>query len=397
MVSAIIAQMPGALLNEPSPAKVLEFLRRKLEKHVDDYTNYLEQTIDTNDSALKRIVDDWHSGKRYYPESGYKEQIQRLEEGIQDLAKKFVVVKTSRQTIIGHLVDNELWEGLSQDRSWNYINQHVGQFTVSYNQQRTLFYPRDIESPGNFLSDVLRCYGSLDDYGRGWCVISGQYFERRLMRGAHIVRHNVGEVQARYLFGDLLQDRGHIMGPRNGLPMHFSYEILLDEARIAFTPVPEKRDSWKIIVLDESLRRETTNKWGKVPWGADLDGLELKFPKDVDLRPRASYLYFNFCANILWRQRYEAKGWWRNILNNYDKTVWVRFGTNYLRKSTLRKLALRFGHLNRDEIEPFVEKIWIDSGGSAQPDPGVSWEDRDRVFACCVLSAAREEIEPRLV
>ncbi|KAI0839503.1 hypothetical protein F5Y06DRAFT_295528 [Hypoxylon sp. FL0890] len=391
MASGIRDEIPGAIY-ESSRKKIFESIANRMETQLDEYTTFLDDSIDCNDSTLKRIVDLWHAGALSFTYSQYKDQVLRLEVEISDLARKFVVVKTSRQTLLGCLVDNELWEGIYQGRGLKYMDLLVEQCTAFREPQRTLFRPSN-KAYDMFRKNVFDSYRARLDGDLAWCVVSGRAYNQSYIEVAHIIKHNVGEVQACYLFGRPLHSNGHITGPQNGIPIHSGYKKLFDGARIAFVPVPQRPNSWKIFVIDRTIREEG-NTWDIQPWGAHLDRHELKFPEGVDFRPVSSYLYFSFCVNILRKQRHEARGWWRTILENYDKTVWAHLGTtSYMRASTLKKLALRIGHLNPDEIEPFLEKIWVNSGGLVQLNPGVSSEDRDRVVASSVLYMDTEELE----
>ncbi|KAI0108013.1 hypothetical protein F4776DRAFT_418699 [Hypoxylon sp. NC0597] len=392
MASGTINEIPEAILNETSPEKAVDIVRARINKLLDEYTKYIDDTFDITDSMLKEIVDQWHDKTLSFTKPQFTEQICRLEEKIRSLAERLVIVKASRQTLLGCLVDNELWKGLYQNGDREYIELLVTQCRSPLNPQRTLFRPESAAVQESFRTAIFDRSGMVirKSFGedKAWCAVSGTYHRFRCIKAAHFTR-NLGEIQARYLFGQASDSRGHIMSLQNGIPMHISYQKLLDEARITLFPVAGK-GCWRILVLDKTIQ-EAKNQWKVDPWGMQLDGRDLQFPEGVIPPSERPYFYFSFCVNILRRQRYEAKGWWRNVLRNYDKTIWTPCGTNYIRASTLKYLALRIGHLDRDEVDSFVEKIWVNSSESVQPGPGVSLEDMDKVVASCLLN---EEIGP---
>ncbi|OTA62894.1 hypothetical protein K449DRAFT_444391 [Hypoxylon sp. EC38] len=388
MASNIINEIPEALLNETSPENAVNFIRTRVNKLLDRYTEYIDDTLDTTDSMLKEIVDQHYARTLGFTKFQFTEQACRLEEKIRSLAEKFVVAKASRQTLLGCLLDNELWEGLYQRRDWKYIDLLVTQCRSPLNPHRTLFRPDSEEAQESFRTAVFDRYGMViqKSFGgdKAWCPVSGRYHRYQYMRAAQMTRH-LGEIQAKYLFGKTSDSRGHTMSPQNGIPMHIGYKKLLDEARITFMPGPRK-GCWRILVLDKTIQAES--RWKVEPWGMQLHGRDLQFPDGVDAPLQMSYFYFNFCINIIRRQRYEPKGWWKNIFKECNKENWAPCMTNYIRASTLKYLALRIGHLDRDEVDSFVEKIWVNSvaSTSVQPGPGMSLEDMDKVVASCILN-----------
>ncbi|KAI0098641.1 hypothetical protein GGR51DRAFT_537878 [Nemania sp. FL0031] len=86
----------------------------------------------------------------------------------------------------------------------------------------------------------------------------------------------------------------------------------------------------------------------------------LKF--NTDYRPATRYLYFNFAINILRRKRYAEAGWWKSCIE-YVRLPLFFAPRGWTNKTTIRKLAIRVGHLPDHEAELFAALIRGNLGG----------------------------------
>jgi hypothetical protein len=210
--------------------------------------------------------------------------------------------------------------------------------------------PRDPSQQARWRQTVLNAYGSEHKKGKlGWCPISGVWVEKQYLTTAHIVRYNVTELAAEHLFGSADKSGGHIWSIYNGIPMLQAYEAMIDDAKIAIIPTKDGKDLM-VTVLD---RNELDNDEEETlyPMRRKLDGRILEFK--TDHRPAMRYLYFNFAMSILRRQRYAVDGWWKDRVQ-YDNTPFFATPGKWVRETTLRKLAIRVGHLPEDEAKSFV-------------------------------------------
>lgn len=365
-------------------------LRNEVSKPIDAAIKLLEKNLKAQDHGLEVLVKQWHAGAMDISKSEYEADVKKLETEIGNLSTNLVVAKTSAHALKGAIMDAHTWFEGQETADWAYIDLLIGRYKEPHNATHSPFRPRDPDSQARFRVDVLKSYGayrSSKEKSPLWCVVSGRYRPARGIVAAHIVRYNVGELSAIHLFGTPDQKNGHIMNPRNGLPMQEEYETLLDEARIAFVPANEAGDEWKITVLDKTLLSETVEAADSIvePWGKDLDGRLLTFPPNVEFRPGKRYLYFNFCVNVLRRQRHEVQGWWRDRIDYRGQRIWATPGY-YLRKSTLTTLAHRIGHVDPSETPLLVERLGSTSGGSQ-----ASSKKGDEVLAETILSNTSDE------
>lgn len=216
---------------------------------------------------------------------------------------------------------------------------------------------------------------------------------RSTVRGVQIVRYNLGEKCARYLFAPLDDSHGHLFGAKNGLPMHIHYAEALSNGRLVIIPdevqgKDEERDqgyigSWKVYNLYEADAQDSSQF---MPLGSELHGRSLEFRNDF--RPDSRYLFSVFCMNVLRCQRHEASGWWRAYLASGPGEAWAAAASGpYLRQSTLRRIAQRVGRLTEEEAAQFV--VEAGNGPIAEPSDGDRRaEEKDSFYAdlCCVAA-----------
>ena len=119
----------------------------------------------------------------------------------------------------------------------------------------------------------------------------------------------------------------------------------------------------------------------RAPYGKMLHGRTLEFQNDF--RPSMRYLYVSFCVSILRRQRHEVPGWWKDRVSLAPQKVWASPG-EYLRTSTIYKLARRIGHLGPDDAEDLSASSLI--GDSPQP----TTEEAEETH-CTIISAGMAE------
>ncbi len=226
---------------------------------------------------------------------------------------------------------------------WAYIDLLLSRFKAPSTASLDLFKPRDPVEQERFRAKALKAYNADGGGAAGqkkiWCCISKKFHTFAV--AAHIVPYNIGELQARYIFGDSKHNASHLMSPSNCLIMHQDYEKLLDDATFAIVPADD--ENLKIIVFDHN-----------VPELEGLDGQYLEFRNDF--RPAKRYLYFAFVTALLRRQRHEVPGWWKNVIESQAVQIFATPG-EYLKTSTLTAMAQRIGHLARNEATDLALRI----------------------------------------
>ncbi|KAI0470040.1 hypothetical protein GGR56DRAFT_150477 [Xylariaceae sp. FL0804] len=341
-------------------------------KAVSAYIKSQEQLLRACNEALLVLKEHWFSGEAKYPAVDFRENVRQLEIKINNLNAGLAATKAHKYTFQGSLAATAIVQ-----RCYEY-NAFAIDLLVSRHQEPAdatvaLSRKRDRDDQSRFRRRVFKEYGvegnSSTDTKGTWCVISGRYIQKYEMSqvvAAHIVRHNVGEVIARHMFGDADDRDGHLMSPRNGLPMRTEYEELFDNAQIVLVPTDATKTSFKVRVLNDqgTLQQspESLCTHPDDPWGQDLDGAELKFLNDF--RPAARYLYYSFTINMIRRARHRCPGHEKDSYVDDIREIWATPG-KYLRTSTLKVLAQEIGHLSADETAAIASQLESEDFGES--------------------------------
>ena len=188
------------------------------------------------------------------------------------------------------------------------------------------------------------------------------------MVAAHIFPYSHGQEQMTSIFGEDARDE--MFSPRNGLILPDFVELNFDNGRIAIVPdikdlssksemmrwnVSEPREyRWKIFMnspkefLDGPAGEDEN---GKTFTFRQLDGRRLLFPKGCNARPRARYLYFHYCCQILrqvWKA--DAKGKLDILVQQDGLLAWGTVG-KYIASNHLRAFVDELGH----QFEPLMQ------------------------------------------
>ncbi|KAI2640916.1 hypothetical protein GGS21DRAFT_502302 [Xylaria nigripes] len=345
----------------------------------------------------------WAEGSSDITIGQLEKQMKCLEKEIGDLLVAKVALRTSTYSLAGSEMDFERWNKESHANDWSYLDLICSRFTEPSTSTVTLKKHRDVNQQSRWRNSVLKAYGAdkeKSDSTLHWCPIAGGWVIRDLITVAHIVRHNVTELAAEHLFGLAETKAGHIWSVKNGMPMLKCYEKMLDDASIVIIPTNDGKDLM-VRVLDTNV----SNKFGDTltkEEGEDkneeiivaskkgLDGRILKFR--TDFRPAKRYLYFGFAINILRRQRYESDGWWRDRVH-FASTPFFSTPGKWVNETTLKKLAVRVGHLTPDEAENFGAMARDGKRGNEDPfldQPQPEEDDYEEVQTCTIQRAYRQ-------
>ncbi|KUJ13680.1 uncharacterized protein LY89DRAFT_736685 [Mollisia scopiformis] len=177
----------------------------------------------------------------------------------------------------------------------------------------------DIQS--TFKTDLIKAYGAAhgeDQYdstsSHVWCPILKRFFLRgEESTAAHLFAWKHGQQAMDAIFGPM--EHPELNSPRNGMLVSTVFENVWDEGFLAIVPAisdepsPEEVEAWeksepkeykiRILNLEHKLAGKEieptlsgdTKKW------RELHGEELTFR--TEFRPRARYLYFHYCLQIL--------------------------------------------------------------------------------------------------
>lgn len=238
-----------------------------------------------------------------------------------------------------------------------YMDSLIAPYKTPEGARLALFAAKDAVAEKKFRNNVFKAY----DAQRGelaWCVVSGQWHNSKHVKIFDIVNHSMGEPTAQHLFGPLDNEDGHLMGAKNGLPMHRVYAEAFCKRHLVLLPKGGPDDDqgsfsrWKVLFWGEFDRPKSTAKSTRkgLPWGSQLDGRVLQFQNQF--RPATRYLFLLYCMDILLRQRYEAPGWWRTCCDSSSASESSK--VTYLRASTLVSLARRRCLLTKEEAVEFA-------------------------------------------
>lgn len=367
--------------------------RQMIEKYRDAAESIIEATLQSKEKELAAaekavaiLNEQWHAGTLDITQGTFESEIEQLERRIAALKGDTVVIRTTRHELSGRMLDDRIWRQDREIADWAYLDLLISHYKTPEGARLSLFASRDDDAQSRFHQKVLKAYGA-EKNKKTCCVISGQWHLSRHVKAAHIVRYNVGEPSARHLFGPSGDKDGHLMGVKNGIPIHEEYEEALDDARLIIVPDgdPDK-GCWKLYWLYEEDAQDDTSP---IPLGHELHGRSLQFR--TEFRPAARYLYFAYCMSILRWQRHDVPGWWKDHLVGEAK-FWATPGS-YLRTSMLRRIAHQIGHLTKEEAAIFAAEKGsgriIELADEEEED-----EDMDSIHSSVIGSACSKQTSP---
>ncbi|CAN9380064.1 unnamed protein product [Alternaria alternata] len=233
---------------------------------------------------------------------------------------------------------------------------------------------RNSSMQSNFRKGLLKdqSQGHPDSVGRRdfyWNIVSWNYEPSTRLQASHIFPYKVGQEMMTAVFGS--EAENELFSSHNGLLLPTEIENQFDSGMIAI--VPDIKDlksktevqAWvnsnpreykfKIFLDDERLQLDwpaTTDENNQWLSFRQIDGRKLKFPNGCKNRPRARYLYFHYCCQILrlaWRLGAKAGGSLPIFLKEQGIFAW---GTGkYMAHNMLRAFIDEVGH----EFEPLME------------------------------------------
>ncbi|KAI1824152.1 hypothetical protein F4861DRAFT_548933 [Xylaria intraflava] len=309
-----------------------------------------DASYDAKQLLLRQIKSDWKRGLTDTQNHQFLEEAKDLEEKIGELQVAKIAMRASFYELSGLAADGERWNKRSHADDWTHMDLFVSRFKESSRSTEALKTTLDAKKQESWRQAVLKAYGANGNLG--WCPVSAQWLPKDMLTAGHIVRHNITELAAEYLFGLSATPGGHLWSIRNGISILPMYQKMLDDAKISIVPTRDG-EGLMIVVLDDGLPSdEAGSEHTNFPIGKDLDGRRLEFRNDH--RPAMRYLYFNFAINVLRRQRYDADGWWRDRIYHADKIPYFATPGKWVQETTLQKLAIRIGHVSEGEAGSFL-------------------------------------------
>ena len=193
-----------------------------------------------------------------------------------------------------------------------------------------------------------------------WCPILSKWFSASTITASHIFSYKHGQQTMSAIFGT---EHPELFHPKNGILIHNQVEEKFETGLFAIVPdiqdnpTAEQVVQWqeqepkeyklKIIDRDPAKLNRIIPELGETRW-MDLDGKKLDFRSEF--RPRARYLYWNFCLQILrlaFRERHKG-----SVLREQElgKQFWVSPG-KYVKKNMLLAFVEEVGHKYDDLLQ----------------------------------------------
>ncbi|KAJ9298211.1 hypothetical protein DTO271G3_3816 [Paecilomyces variotii] len=226
-----------------------------------------------------------------------------------------------------------------------------------------------------FRNAMIDAYGSRHPTEEGllWCPILERWTPEKQMTAVYLFAWMHGQDTMDAIFGTT--DAPELFSPKNGLMISTCVEEYFDSGKIVLVPdIPErasvidirgwiKRDprQYKIRILDPNWKKfdKPIHPWIEPKWSA-LQDRRLVFK--TQFRPRARYVYFHYCVQVLrhiWQQETPDT---TGVLNDEEGKPFWATPSKYMSKDMLRAFVEELGH----EYEGL-----IDSG------PSLSWDRGD--------------------
>jgi len=174
---------------------------------------------------------------------------------------------------------------------------------------------RDTSDQSNFEKELAAAYGTTTQPGHeydAWCPIHAGYALQNSMTAAHLFPYSGSEETMMHIFGDDAKDE--MFSPKNGLLIFDPLVKMMDKGFFALVPdLPDDASheacmNWNTQTLKEYkihvFEREHKDMKGHLMFGEmaglpayELHGRKVKFLNDF--RPRARYLFWVYCVNLI--------------------------------------------------------------------------------------------------
>ncbi|KAL1614714.1 hypothetical protein SLS56_012035 [Neofusicoccum ribis] len=362
-------------------SEMVERMRRRISGQVELIDNQLSQL----NMARQHWLRSWESSAEKRPDRArYEVQLAKIEGHTQLALLEKHRYKANRNAIVGHAVDVATAQASRRLEDDQLIDSWLQSYGNTPATAQLVFRTNSQQRSALHSDWTRRCaefYATTKPGNKAaqWCAITREYHPASQIRMAHIVPNALGELNARYIFGDDAVERdvahGHLYDMRNCIPMAEYLEKLFDKAQIAIVPADAASPSSSALVirvLDASL---TSPAWadmhvcGALRY-ADLDGrlLEFKHPSP-EHRPRLRYLYWAFCMALLRRQRHACIGWQADALKTLaHRRFWGSPEKGWYRRTTFLAAARRVGDI--DDVQGFFGTEQLPVHATDEEDDG---------------------------
>lgn len=189
-----------------------------------------------------------------------------------------------------------------------------------------------------------------------WCPVLGEWCDRGDVRAGHLFAYMHTQETMDAIFGR--RKEPELFAPRNGLLLYKNIEKYFDSGKLVIVPdipdhpsvtnlntwITKKPREYKLRILDKSWDQinERVTSYFDTTW-ADLDNKHLEFRGSF--RPRARYLYFHYCVQVLryaWQQE-DNEDRLLTLKHESGRPFWGTRG-RYIKRNMLRAFIEELGH-----------------------------------------------------
>ncbi|KAN0074034.1 hypothetical protein V8E54_007971 [Elaphomyces granulatus] len=215
---------------------------------------------------------------------------------------------------------------------------------------------RNRKDRNNFRTEIIDAYASrYEKQDWLWCPILGEWIHSKHTTAAHLFAYMHGQDTMDAIFGTTKTPE--LFSARNGLLVSSLVEDIFDLGKLVLVPdLPDKPSAmeigvwimkrpseYKIRIIDPTwdMLDKPIQPSGPRTW-RDLQDKRVEFRNSF--RPRARYLYFHYCIQMLryaWQQRPEDA--LVTLKSEIGKPVWATPG-RYMGKRMLKALVEELGH-----------------------------------------------------
>jgi hypothetical protein len=226
---------------------------------------------------------------------------------------------------------------------------------------------RDTSEQSEFRSQLIKVYDSNSPNTISdslWCPITKEWWRKGDCTAAHLFGYMHGQAAMDAIFGPA--NPPELFSPSNGLIMSSAAEELFDDGIFVIIPTlpddpsEEEIKAWnqsnpkdyKVKILDMANPRvkKLISPYSNKIW-RDLDNEVLEFRSSF--RPRARYLYFHYCCQIL-KKSWKEKSQGQILKEEFGKLYWATPG-RYMRRNMLLAFVEELGHEYEKLLEGCME------------------------------------------
>lgn len=225
---------------------------------------------------------------------------------------------------------------------------------------------RDSREQNQFRNSLIKSYDAESSEGFLWCPVLKDWYDKQHVVAGHLFPFMHGQDVMDAIFG--VAESPELFSPLNGMLVSQTVEEIIDKGFLVIVPrVPDdptsaqislwnssnpKEYKMRIIDRDQARYKQRISRQIDKTW-QELDGSDVEFRNNF--RPRARYVYFHYCIQMLryaWREKKSGQ----SLKKQLEKAYWGTPG-RYLPRNMLMAFVEEMGH----EYESLLEGAMDDA------------------------------------